>query len=86
MSEKATKIFNELGPIDVDKIKKDYEKYSISLNQDDVTIKQLNNIHIDELSFNYNGMVCNKTNKPHGYGRAIRKDNKWFYDGQFKDG
>ena len=31
-------------------------------------------------------MVDNKNNIPHGYGRAIQTDNKWFFDGQFKDG
>ena len=31
-------------------------------------------------------MVCNKSNKPHGFGRAIKVDKYQFYDGQFKDG
>ena len=30
--------------------------------------------------------MVNKDNQPHGFGRAIHKDNIWFYDGQFKDG
>lgn len=31
-------------------------------------------------------MVCVKTNRPHGFGRAIRKNFSGFYDGQFKNG
>ena len=34
-----------------------------------------------ELEFNYIGMVCTKTNKPHGFGRAIRIDKTGFADG-----
>ena len=30
--------------------------------------------------------MVNKDNQPHGFGRAIRTDNVWFIDGQFKDG
>ncbi len=30
--------------------------------------------------------MVNNNNKPHGFGRAIRTDNSWFTDGQFKDG
>jgi hypothetical protein len=29
--------------------------------------------------------MVNKENQPHGFGRAIRANNSWFYDGQFKD-
>lgn len=31
-------------------------------------------------------MVCNKTNKPEGLGRAINVENSFFFDGSFKDG
>ena len=30
--------------------------------------------------------MVNKDNQPHGYGRAIRTDNYYFIDAQFKDG
>jgi len=42
-------------------------------------------IKIDGDEYNYHGMV-NKDNQPHGWGRAIRTDNEWFIDAQFKDG
>lgn len=51
-----------------------------------MSINKLNNIEIGGYNFNYTGMVCSKTNKPHGYGRAIDTDNFWFYEGQFKNG
>ena len=59
------------------------------MSQNDVTFKQLFNIEIPGypfITFNYSGMVCNKTNKPHGYGRLIHTDNDFFIDGQYKDG
>jgi len=31
-------------------------------------------------------MVCNYTDRPHGYGRLIRIDNSFIVDAQFKDG
>ena len=31
----------------------------------------------------YIGMVCNQTNKPHGYGRAIHEQKNHFADGLF---
>ncbi len=30
--------------------------------------------------------MVNKDNQPHGYGRAIDTDLRWFEDGQFKEG
>lgn len=36
--------------------------------------------------WNYTGMVCKITNKPHGFGRGVKTDSKWFVDGQFKNG
>ncbi len=30
--------------------------------------------------------MVNKDNQPHGFGRAIKTNNKSFIDGQFKDG
>jgi len=30
--------------------------------------------------------MVNKDNQPHGYGRAIEKNNNLFIDGQWKDG
>ena len=73
-----------MGPIDIDKIKEEFKKYSLSLSHYDVTIKQLKDIEIDGYGpFNYSGMVCNKTNKPHGYGRLIETDKYRFIDGQF---
>ena len=35
--------------------------------------------------WNYSGMV-NKDDQPHGWGRAIRKDNYGFIDGQWQEG
>jgi hypothetical protein len=35
--------------------------------------------------WNYSGMV-NKSNQPHGFGRAIETDNNSFLDAQFKNG
>jgi hypothetical protein len=32
------------------------------------------------------GMVSNKNNLPHGFGRAIQIDNLFFIDGQFQQG
>ena len=31
-------------------------------------------------------MIKIESNRPHGFGRLIKKDKKWFTDGQFKDG
>ena len=36
--------------------------------------------------FYYTGMNCKKTNKPHGYGQIITKNNSGFYDEQFNKG
>jgi len=36
---------------------------------------------IDGISTRYSGMVCNITNKPDGFGRAIDLEGKRFYDG-----
>lgn len=41
---------------------------------------------MDFNNYNYEGMICKKTNRPHGFGRAIKENNNWFYDGQFLDG
>ncbi len=30
--------------------------------------------------------MVNRNNQPHGFGRAIRTNNEWCIDGQFKDG
>ncbi len=30
--------------------------------------------------------MVNKDNQPHGFGRAIKDNDEWFVDGQFKDG
>jgi len=56
------------------------------------TIKTITNLNISNYiilltgnRYNYTGMV-NKDNQPHGWGRAIEKDNLHFIDGQFKDG
>ena len=35
---------------------------------------------------NFEGMIKISSNKPHGFGRFIIKDNVNFCDGQFKDG
>ena len=51
-----------------------------------MSIKLLKNIEINEYNYDYNGMVSNKTNLPHGYGRAIGTDKVNFVDGHFKDG
>ena len=69
----------------MDKIKAEFLKYSLSLTQHDVTFKQLNNITPPGWNdkYKYTGMVCNKTNKPHGYGRLIETSNSFFEDGQF---
>ena len=69
----------------MDKIKAEFLKYSLSLTQHDVTFKQLNDYTPPGWStkYNYTGMVCNKTNQPHGYGRLITTNNACFFDGQF---
>ena len=69
----------------MDKIKAEFLKYSLLLTQHDVTFKQLNDYTPLEFKCkcNYTGMVCSKTNHPHGFGRLIATDNSVFIDGQF---
>lgn len=31
--------------------------------------------------WNFHGMICIFTNKPHGFGRAVDSDNDRFFDG-----
>ena len=41
---------------------------------------------MDLIDFHYNGMVSNRTNLPHGFGRAISKNGRLCYEGQFEYG
>ena len=53
----------------------------VDFDNENYKIKTILNTKIGLYFYNYNGMVCNKTNIPYGFGRAIDIDNKWFYDG-----
>ena len=53
-----------------------------SLDLQDLAFKNIKNVKITHMTkCNYIGMVCNETNKPHGYGRAIHASKKCFIDG-----
>jgi hypothetical protein len=51
----------------------------VSFNPKNASVKTLLGIKINGSSYNYTGMVCNITNKPEGFGRAV--SNNWFWDG-----
>ena len=68
-------------------------KYKIDNNifdPNDCSIKTLCNIGLYGLSsyydYKYTGMVSNLTNLPHGFGRAIFKNNENFIEGYFQNG
>ena len=58
-----------------------------SYDKNESTLKSLYNIEIKGWTghWSYSGMVKNG-NLPHGWGRAIKMDNSFFIDAQFKDG
>ena len=73
----------EVGPLKIDE--KNGIFWSVQFNQKKYSLKHLTNIAIYingyTYNFNYIGMVCNISNKPHGFGRAIRSNYSGFYDG-----
>ena len=87
ISIKATQHFKEEGPLIIKEIDGKYQNFNFSEYANDVTVKQIEGIQIKGWysKWNYTGMV-NKDNKPHGFGRVIRRDNYGFIDGQWKDG